>query len=787
VKTSLTIKGNKLTLVASNLEDQSYPISIDPSVLVTSAAGFGTGNNEGDVNIGSNLSVSGLTGATINSWTATTSFTATSMPGRSGLSAVAYNGYLYVMGGYSGTATGDCANYCNGTFYAPINSNGTIGSWTATTSFTTTSMPTRESFGAVAYNGYLYVMGGEAGAASGDCATSFCNGTFYAPINANGTIGSWTATTSFTATSMPGRYSFGAVAYNGYLYVMGGASNVSSGDCAANYCNGTFYAPINSNGTIGSWSATTSFTATSMPARDYFGAVAYNGYLYVIGGSSNAATGDCATDYCNGVFEAAINPAGYLGSSITNTYPLTNPQDDSAVMAYNGYVYVIAGCQNSTCPTGESYFAPINSNGSIGSWTTTTALPTATEFLSGAVYNGYVYAIGGETSGAINVVYYAEIDTSSGALDVNGTCGTPWCTTSTLTQNTEYASSVEYNGYIYEIGGYSGSTGYTTVEYTQIQSSGALGTWATTGSLLSATYYAAAAVYAGYIYEVGGGSGSASTVVEYAQIDSANGELDINGTCGTPWCNTTVLPAANYYLTVAADNGYLYELGGYSGSTVYNEIYYAVINNNGTLGSWVKTSNLKAATYKSGALAYNGYLYLVAGGNTSTKLSAVYYSYINNGGPGTISAWTATTSFTATSMPARYGFGAVAYNGYLYVMGGEDFYGPSDCTLSGDTTDFCNGTFYAPINANGTIGSWTATTSFPTASMPARSDFGAVAYNGYLYVMGGTTAVSAADCTVNGINGYFCNGTFYAPINANGTIGSWTATTSFPTASIPAR
>ncbi|MGH7142281.1 MAG: hypothetical protein ACREF5_02310, partial [Candidatus Saccharimonadales bacterium] len=127
VKTSLTIKGNKLTLVASNLEYQTYPISIDPSVLVTSATGFGTDNNEGDMNVGTNLSVAGLTGATINSWTATTSFTATSMPARYAFGAVAYNGYLYVMGGEAGAASGDCAtSFCNGTFYAPINANGTI-------------------------------------------------------------------------------------------------------------------------------------------------------------------------------------------------------------------------------------------------------------------------------------------------------------------------------------------------------------------------------------------------------------------------------------------------------------------------------------------------------------------------------------------------------------------------------------------------------------------------------------------------------------------------------------
>ncbi len=276
-QTSLTLKGNTITLIASNLSrlpTKAYPLDIDPSILVASANSFSaTGNNEGDLTMGtSSINEAGLTGGTIGAWTATTTFTTTSMPARYGLSAVAYNGYLYVMGGQAGASTGDCtAIYCNGVFYAPINSNGTIGAWTPTTFFTTTSMPARYGLSAVAYNGYLYVMGGHAATATGDCTTGsdYCNGVFYAPINSNGSIGTWTATTTFTTTSMPARAQFAAVVYNGYLYVMGGAAATATGDCGtgSDLCNGTFYAPINSDGTIGAWTPTTFFTTTSMPAR----------------------------------------------------------------------------------------------------------------------------------------------------------------------------------------------------------------------------------------------------------------------------------------------------------------------------------------------------------------------------------------------------------------------------------------------------------------------------------------------------------------------------------------
>ena len=200
-------------------------------------------------------------------------------------------------------------------------------------------MPARVDLGAVAYNGYLYVMGGQSGASGGDCTASgsYCNGTFYAPINSNGTIGSWAATTTFGIT-MPARANFGAVTYNGYLYVTGGGNNSSSGaDCATSTydCNGTFYAPINSNGTIGSWAATTTWPASSpaMPARALFGAVAYNGYLYVMGGSADASSGDCtATGFrCNGVFLTGLQSTprvGYYSDLINLASSSTNPSGD---------------------------------------------------------------------------------------------------------------------------------------------------------------------------------------------------------------------------------------------------------------------------------------------------------------------------------------------------------------------------------------------------------------------------------------------------------------------------
>ena len=58
----------------------------------------------------------------------------------------------------------------------------------------------------------------------------------------------------------------------------------------------------------------------------------------------------------------------------------------------------------------------------------------------------------------------------------------------------------------------------------------------------------------------------------------------------------------------------------------------------------------------------------------------------------------------------------------------------------------------------------------PPAYLQLPNAASSVVYNGYVYEIGGFS------------NGWFINTVDYAPINSNGTLGSWTATTSLPAA-----
>ena len=199
------------------------------------------------------ISVNEGLGPEIGGWSTTISFSTT----RYHHTSVVHNGYLYVIGGYGGNSLNDVQ-------YAPINSDGTLGTWNTTTPFT----GGRGSHASVVHNGYLYVIGGYE-----NMTDNHLNDVQYAPINADGTVGGWSTTTSFTNV----RQGHTSVVHNGHLYVIGGHDQ-SSGSSV--FLNDVQYAPISADGTVGSWSTTISFAT----ARHAHTSVVYNEYLYLIGG-----------------------------------------------------------------------------------------------------------------------------------------------------------------------------------------------------------------------------------------------------------------------------------------------------------------------------------------------------------------------------------------------------------------------------------------------------------------------------------------------------------------------
>ena len=149
----------------------------------------------------------------------------------------------------------------------------------------------------------------------------------------------------------------------------------------------------------------------------------------------------------------------------------------------NGFVYVIGGIGNLS-HTSTVRYASINSTGSLGAWSTTTAYPNTISSNSAVVNNGFVYVIGGYFDDALaqtSTVRYAIIDPS-------GTLGA-WATTIAYPHAIKENPVVIYNGVVYSIGGNDDIAGGTsTVRYAQLPSKNTYWGWSAPAGSAAGTY-----------------------------------------------------------------------------------------------------------------------------------------------------------------------------------------------------------------------------------------------------------------------------------------------------------
>lgn len=110
---------------------------------------------------------------------------------------IAYDGYLYLIGGVNKNDEWLTTNV----FFSAINPDGTLAGWN-----TTTPLPlTMWGYGTFEYDGYIYLVGGDALA-------------YYTPILENHALGDWLPSVSLPVM----RQGLRVGAYNGYAYAIGG-------------------------------------------------------------------------------------------------------------------------------------------------------------------------------------------------------------------------------------------------------------------------------------------------------------------------------------------------------------------------------------------------------------------------------------------------------------------------------------------------------------------------------------------------------------------------------------
>jgi hypothetical protein len=324
--------------------------------------------------------------------------TSTPLPvGNEAAAAVVYKDYIFNIGGSNTSSVGT----------APLLASGTIGAWSAAT-----TLPSpREFHAAVVHNGYVYVLGGSTGG-------NLTSTVLYANAYANGTLGAWAETTPLPA----GIELAAAAAYNGMMYLFGGAD-------LGGPTSTVWYAPINSSGTLGAWSATSPLSTSTY---GHAALISSAGYAYVLGGANGPFSALSDTAF------AKVQGDGTLGSWVPTAsmrflrYGLTAALDGNII-------YAAGGCaegdscilvQNITLAT---EYATVTATGSLASWSPGQNLSSRAYLASGALNNGYLYMLGGDNGSFVatttqfsplasrNIYWGASVSSTQAAGSYTGT------------------------------------------------------------------------------------------------------------------------------------------------------------------------------------------------------------------------------------------------------------------------------------------------------------------------------------------------------------------------------
>ncbi|MDQ5944085.1 MAG: Bulb-type lectin protein [Patescibacteria group bacterium] len=339
---------------------------------------------------------------------------------------------------------------------------GDLASWTSNTN----ALPVEHNLSAsVTLSGYTYILGGQQLGLPSSAVR-------YAVHRGDGSLGAWSSTTSLPVSGDTAA----AATYNGFIYAaVNGASNI-------------YYARPNNNGSISSWT-TSSSTLPFQAYAPHHSMIIHNGYLYLVAMGANSRDIYYAKLGANGAPGAFTNISNALPSA--SLYP--------AVVVSNGYLVVMGGANGVLVKSDVHTFAINSSDGSLGAATATTSLPGPRTAGAAQVINGNIYYAGGVSDVAPvprTEIFYTR-------LQANGTVAS-WSTSSTpLFESVYGAGSSSYNGYLYVFGGTKAGSATTDVNYmtsARVQLGGTLDLIGiSNGTLAAGSGESGGSVYAGNI------------------------------------------------------------------------------------------------------------------------------------------------------------------------------------------------------------------------------------------------------------------------------------------------
>lgn len=407
------------------------------------------------------------------------------------------------------------------------------------------------------------------------------------------------------------------------------------------------------------------------------------GSLFVINGEnfgdrSSSSSGysvdfrDAATDAVVASAQIDFQNGGWKDTFIKGTVP-----NLTVSTTYKVTVTTPGGTSNSV---NFLILASVSFSPSTIAWTSTSSLPAAQQGFPAVIATigekSYIYAIGGNTAMAntpdgsasnVDTVYFNQMDSSTGAI-----ANAVWSSTTPLPDSRGFAAAVIANRFNSKVGGN------------------------------------------GAIYVLGGldGSGSATGTVYRALL---NPDGTVPGSDDGTWTEMTVLPQSLFSAQAVLSHGRIYVVGGNDATgTPVSTVYYAQINDDGTLGNWVTLPDLPQVLAYFQLVTSTDRLYVIGGDGTavdpitniqsSSSLDNIYHNQIDfKDGTLINSTWTTQANVLGKK---REKHTAVVAGSYILVSGGLYNGAPNGSSEQS----------YATINTDGSVGSFGGATGSDTIS-----------------------------------------------------------------------
>lgn len=227
-------------------------------------------------------------------------------------------------------------------------------------------------------------------------------------------------------------------------------------------------------------------------------------------------------------------------------------------------------------------------------------------------------------------------------------------------------------------------------------------------------------------------------------------EFSTLGTDGTPgpWRFTAPLREDRFYLSAVALNGYLYAIGGGQGSLGSDNlpvasVERAAIGLDGSLGAWEHAGHMTTPRRGPVAVTRQGSIYAI-GGYNGTFLKTTERADLQP--DGTLTEWRLDP---VASHVDRYIHAATIWNNIIYLLGGHVQRGPH--VSYGDVES-------SQLRDDGTLHAWQV--EMTSLSTP-RFIGSAFALNGFVYMLGGHDGA------------HRLRSVEYAPLDAAGHVGRW--------------